>query len=295
MDLLARLRAAYPESSGRSVREWLRAGRVRLNGRVARDGRTPVDPGDRVALGPVPPPVFPPALRRVHEDDTLVVVDKPAGLLTIATERERHRTAYRLLWDYLAAGRPPRRPFIVHRLDRETSGLVVFAKSAAAKRHLQAQFEGRTAERVYVAVVEGAVAEDRGTLTSTLVEDRGLRVRPVHGESGRRRPGSRAPRRAITHYRALARGPHATLLELTLGTGRRHQLRVQLAEIGHPIVGDPIHGSRRNPLGRLGLHATRLQLVHPASGARVVFHSPVPAGFRHLAPAARDLPLPARP
>jgi 23S rRNA pseudouridine1911/1915/1917 synthase len=285
-DLLARLRAAHPESSGRRLREWLRAGRVRVNDRVARDGRTPVDPADRVALGPVPPPAFPPALRRVHEDDTLVVVDKPAGLLTIATEDERHRTAYRLLWDYLAAGRPPRRPFIVHRLDRETSGLVVLAKSAAAKRHLQAQFEARTAERVYVAVVQGSVAEDRGTLRSTLAEDRGLRVRPVR-RPGRARPGSRPGRPAVTHYRVLARGAHTTLLELTLGTGRRHQLRVQLAEIGHAIVGDAAHGGRRSPLGRLCLHATRLRLVHPASGAAVVFDSPPPAGFRRVDSAIR--------
>lgn len=279
--LFGRLRAAYPESSGRRLREWLREGRVRLNDRVARDGRTPIGPADPVVLGPPAEPPFPHAIRLVHQDDALLVIDKPAGLLTIATERERHRTAYRLVWDYLTTRRPPRRPFIVHRLDRETSGLLVIAKSPAAKRHLQAQFEARATERVYLALVEGVVAADRGTLESTLVEDRGLRVRSTRTDASRR-AARRGGRRAITHYRVLARRRDTTLLELVLGTGRRHQIRVQLAELGHPIVGDAAHGSRRDPLRRLCLHATRLGFRHPVSGAPVGFESPAPDGFHRV-------------
>jgi 23S rRNA pseudouridine1911/1915/1917 synthase len=238
---------------------------------VIRDARAGIAPGQAVVLGPPGQTAFPAPLRLVHEDDDLLVIVKPAGLLTIATERERERTAYRLLWDHLARRSPPRRPFIVHRLDRETSGLLVFARTPAAKRSLQSQFQARTVERVYVARVEGVVREGAGELRSRLVEDRSLRIRAARG-------GSRGVE-AITRFRVLERYRDATLLEVTLVTGRRGQIRVQLAARGHPVVGDRTHGSQRDPLGRLGLHATRLGFVHP-QGRRVVFDSPAPVGFR---------------
>ena len=222
---------------------------------------------DRVTLGP-PPAVFPPSLARVHEDDDLLVVDKPAGLLTIATERERQRTAYRMLSDYVAAQRRGGRLFVVHRLDRETSGLLVFAKSEAVKRALQAQFEARTAERVYVAVVEGRVAAAAGMLRARVGEDpRSLRVRTTP-----------RGREAVTHYRVLERRAHSTVLELTLETGRRGQIRAQLAALGHPIVGDAEFGSRRDPVRRVCLHATRLGFRDSAGRARR-YESPAPAVF----------------
>src|SRR5882762_7630170 len=148
MRLIDRLQALYPEASRRSLRQWLATSRVRVNGAVVGRGDVEVNPGDRVALTAAAPPGCPAPLGLIHEDDDILVVDKPSGLLTIATERERERTAYRLLRDWVA-GRGPEtsRLFIVHRLDRETSGLIVLAKSVAAKEHLQAQFAARTAER----------------------------------------------------------------------------------------------------------------------------------------------------
>jgi 23S rRNA pseudouridine1911/1915/1917 synthase len=266
--LLERLRELYPDASRRSLKQWLERGRVEVNGRVVREARATVGPAERVGLGRHGAASFPPALGLVHEDDDLLVIDKPAGLLTIATERERERTAYRLLWDYLQSRQPARRPFIVHRLDRETSGLLVFAKSHRAKRHLQAQFEARDVERVYVAVVEGRVRDEAGTLESRLVQDGGLRVRA----------GARG-RRAVTHYRVRERRRDSTVLQLSLGTGRRHQIRVQLADLGHPVVGDPAHGKRSRRSGRLCLHASRLGFVHPRSGRRIEFESAPPAGW----------------
>lgn len=280
--LTARLRLLFPRASGRSVKRWLVGGRVRVNGRVVRDGRAPVGPSDLVVLGAHASPAFPGALCLIHEDDEILVIDKPAGLLTIATERERERTAYRLLWDYLAGQRPPRRPFIVHRLDRETSGLLVIAKSLAAKRHLQSQFEARAVERIYMALVEGRVRADHGVLESWIAQDGALRVRTTNG-SGRKARG--VARLAITQYRVLARRADATLLELRLGTGRRQQIRVQLADLGHPIVGDRVHGSRSDRLHRLGLHATRLAFVHPATSHPVYFESPPPITFRRVGAA----------
>jgi 23S rRNA pseudouridine1911/1915/1917 synthase len=265
----ARLRALYPATSGRRLKGWLEQGRVRVNGAVVRRGDVAVAAGDRVELGAAPPPSLPSPLALVHEDSALIVIDKPSGLLTIAAANERERTAYRMLRDWLDA-RAAGRVFVVHRLDRETSGLIVFARTAAAKEALQAQFKARTAERVYLARVEGALRDDAGTLTSRLAEDRSLRVRPVED--------ARTGRAAITRYRVLTRGREETLLEVTLVTGRRAQIRAQLAAVGHPIVGDRAYGSRRDPLRRLGLHATRLGFVHPGGG-RVVFTSAPPPGF----------------
>jgi 23S rRNA pseudouridine1911/1915/1917 synthase len=266
--LLERLRQLFPQASRRSLKQWLEHGRVEVAGRVVRDGRAAVGVAARITLGRHGAVPFPPALGLLYEDDDVLVIDKPPGLLTIATPRERERNAYRLLWAYLEAHQPPRRPFIVHRLDRETSGLLVFAKSHRAKRHLQAQFEARDVERIYVAVVEGRVREEWGTLESRLTQDRGLRVR----SGPRGKP-------AITRYRVRERQRDRTMLEVILGTGRRHQIRVQLADLGHPIVGDPLYGTRSGRHGRLCLHACRLGFVHPTSGARLHFESVPPPGW----------------
>lgn len=271
MQLGERLHALYPGTSRRGLKQWLAAGRVRVNGEIVRRGDLVVGADDRVELTAAVPPACPRPLGLVHEDADILVVDKPAGLLSIATERERTRTAYRLLSDWVAARGPAgSRLFVVHRLDRETSGLLVFAKSADAKRGLQAQFEARDVERVYVALVERTVRAAQGTLTSRLIETRALRVRPT--------VDLRSGREAITRYRVLERRRDATLVELRLVTGRRGQIRAQLAAAGHPIVGDREYGSRTNPLGRLGLHATRLAFVHP-HGGRVSFESPLPRAF----------------
>jgi len=278
--LAERLRAEFPGASGRSMKQWLTAGRVRVNARVVSDPRVVVAPRDRVTLGPAAaaparPDALPLGLEIVDEDRHLLVIDKPPGLLTIATEKERDRTAYRILWDLLGGRRPAARPFIVHRLDRETSGLLVVAKTPAAKTALQAQFVARTVDRGYVAVVEGVVRRDTQTLVDRVEEDAAYRVRVA-------RAGRRGGREAITRYRVGERGRDATLIDIALGTGRRHQIRVQLAAIGHPVVGDARHGSRRDPLRRVCLHASVLGFVHPGTGEPVRFESPAPAAFTRL-------------
>jgi 23S rRNA pseudouridine1911/1915/1917 synthase len=249
--LIDRLQSLYPEASRRSLKQWLTGSRVRVNGAVVVRGDAEVDPADRIELTSPAPPACPAPLRLVHEDDDILVVDKPSGLLTIATESERERTAYRLL--------------------RETSGLIVFAKSVAAKEHLQAQFAVRTAERLYIALAEGVMRQGEGSLVSRLVEDRALRVRVADRGNGKE---------AITRYRVLERRRGATLVELRLVTGRRAQIRAQLAAAGHPIAGDAQYGGRTDPMRRLALHATRLAFVHPR-GDRVSFDSPLPAAFGH--------------
>ena len=271
MQLDERLKALYPDASRRGLKQWLATSRVRVNGAVVRRGNVLVSADDRVELTAPPPPACPRPLVLVHEDSDILVVDKPTGLLSVATDRERTRTAYRLLRDWVAARGPAgARLFIVHRLDRETSGLLVFAKSPAAKERLQAQFEARTVLRVYRALVKGQVRQESGTLESRLVEDRSLRVRATSGREGKT---------AVTRYRVLGRGADTTLLELSLGTGRRRQIRVQLAGMGHPIVGDREHGGPAGPFRRLCLHATCLGFSHPDTGQAMRFESTAPAAW----------------
>jgi 23S rRNA pseudouridine1911/1915/1917 synthase len=276
--LAARLKDLFPEASGVSRKDWLAHGRVTVNGAVVRDGRTTVADGDRIRLGDetVARVTLGHPLRLVYEDDHLLVIEKPADLLTIATDKEQERTAYRLVFSYLQSKRPPTRPLIVHRLDRQTSGLLVLAKTTAAKRTLQEQFAGRSVTRGYVAIVEGRVAEDAGTLEDRIVQNTALKVR----RAGAKEAGARL---AVTRYRVRERRPTVTILDVMLGTGRRHQIRVQLAALGHPVVGDHTYHAKTDPIRRLCLHATTLGFVHPATGAAVRFESPLPATFARVA------------
>lgn len=267
------LAALFPQASARTRRLMLAHGRVRVNGAPARTARAPLGAGDVVEIGArAPRASLPHGLAIVHEDRDVIVVDKPAGLLTIATERERRRTVYAHLTAHARARRPPARALVVHRLDRLASGLLVFATTAAAKQALQAQFRAHTAERVYLAVVVGRPAHPAGTVRSRLLDDVPGRVRETH-DPARGRP-------AVTHWRVRRAGTTHTLLEVRLETGRRHQIRAHLASLGHPLVGDPLYGGERAT--RLALHAHVLGFDHPRTGERQGFVSPAPRALLRL-------------
>jgi len=275
VSLGACLGCLFAEASGRTRKQMLAEGRVRVNGATARSAGTTLAAGDLVEVTPRRPrAALPPHLDLVYEDDDLIVVDKPAGLLTIATDRERQRTVYAYLTGRARTRRPPARVFVVHRLDRRASGLLVFATSPVAKRMLQTQFAAHTVERTYVAVVEGRLARPTGTVASRLLDDAPGRVRQS-ADPKRGRP-------AVTHWRVLHAAARHTLLEVRLETGRRNQIRVHLAGLGHPIAGDTAYGSRTDPFGRLALHAHVLGFDHPGTAARMRFVSPAPAAFAKL-------------
>jgi len=210
-------------------------------------------------------------LEVLAQDDSIIVINKPAGLLTMATETEKTRTAYAVLRAYLNHKKRPEKLFIVHRLDREASGLVVFAKSPESKERLQDQFKDHSAGRRYVAVVEGRVKEDAFTVRTYLAENAAYRVYST--------PNRKLGRPAVTHVKVLKRNLKTTLVEVRLETGRKHQIRVHLAERGHPIVGDKAYGSRSNPIRRLALHAAQLDFRHPASGEPQSHRSDYPKDF----------------
>ena len=207
-------------------------------------------------------------IRIVFEDPSVIVIDKPAGLLTMATDTERSRTAYAWLREYAGRKKPSEKIFIVHRLDREASGLLVFAKTIEAKERLQDQFKDHSAGRRYIAVVEGRVGMDEFTIRSYLAENKAYLVFST--------PNKRLGKLAITHVRVLKRNPKTTLVEVRLETGRKHQIRVHLAERGHPIIGDKNYGSGADPIRRLALHAANLEFTHPSTRKRMQFESPHP-------------------
>ena len=202
------------------------------------------------------------------------MIDKPAGLLTIANEKEKVRTAYHMLTDYVRQESKFGRVFVVHRLDRDTSGVVLFAKNEETKRAFQEDWDARVLRRGYRALVEGVPQPPEGEVRSFLRETRTHLV--YSGAPGR------DAKEAVTLYRTLASGGGYALLEIDLKTGRKNQIRVHMSDLGHPIAGDRQYGARTRPLGRLCLHAHRLELIDPRSGEKRVFAAREPAAFRRL-------------
>ena len=210
----------------------------------------------------------------LYEDDSIVVIDKPAGLLTMATAAENTRTAYAMLRAHLNGRKPPEKLFIVHRLDREASGLLVFAKTAESKERLQNQFKDHSAGRQYVAVVEGRLKENALTVRSYLTENAVYRVYSTQNR--------KVGKLAVTHVKVLKRSSKMSLVEIRLETGRKHQIRVHLADQGHPIVGDTAYAGASKATRRLALHAERLDFTHPVNGRHMTFHAPHPRAFDAL-------------
>jgi len=277
-ELLPFLFAAWPLAKKKQVRTWLKHQAVMVNGRICSQFNQPLKPGDVVAIRSdryaPPETVLASGIKVYFEDSALIVIDKPANLLSIASEAEQEKTAYFLLTDYMRQGNPnaKERVWIVHRLDRETSGLMVFAKTAAAKETLQTGWE--TAEKRYLAVAEGNLPASEGVFESYLDETSPFKVFSV--------PRTDTTRHAVTHYKVLKQGKGRTLVELTLETGRRHQIRVHLKDAGCPIVGDEKYGAKTDPAKRLGLHSCGLKIVHPGTGRELYFESRLPAELARL-------------
>ncbi len=275
--LLPFLFEAFAEVKKTKVRQWLKHGAVQVNGRAITKFDHTLKPGDKIAIKPQKKPVeelspLPPGLKILHEDDTLLVVEKPAGWLTIAKDSGKGRNIYSVLMDHVRSVTPKLRVWIVHRLDRETSGLIVFAKTEEAKRHLQQNWQDF--EKRYLAITEGIPAKKEGTFRSHLDESNPLRVYSA--------PSSEDTREAITHYRVLKTGQGRALIELDLETGRRHQIRVQLSDARCPVLGDLRYGSKNDPAKRLALHSSQLIFQHPEDGRTMRFDSPLPKNLAEL-------------
>lgn len=277
-ELLAYLFATWPEVKRKQVRTWLKFQAVTVNGRPVTQFDQRLLPGDVVAVRSdrfaVPKTLLSSGMKVFFEDASLIVIDKPENLLSVASEAEPEKTAYFQLTNYLRQdrGHARDRVWIVHRLDRETSGLMVFAKTAETKQILQAGWDDT--EKRYEAVVEGTMRPDSGILEADLDETNPFKVYSA--------APSAQTRHAVTNYKVLTRSARRTLVELTLVTGRRHQIRVHLADAGCPIIGDKKYGARTDPVKRLALHACALRFPHPVTKKELRFTSPLPKELARL-------------
>lgn len=223
----------------------------------------------------VPPKKYQPkGLTILYEDRDLLVVDKAQGLLTISTDREKEKTAHYLLNEYVKKGndRSRNRVFIVHRLDRETSGVLIFAKNERTKQYLQ---EGwKEFSKRYIAVVHGKLHDKEGVFASYLLENKAFRVYSTND--------SVRGKYSETGYSVMKETDKFSLLELELYTGRKHQIRVHLSDEGHPVVGDKIYGPPDKEARRLALHAVSLTIIHPYTHREMCFETEIPAYLRSL-------------
>jgi len=205
----------------------------------------------------------------IYEDKDIIAIEKPAGLPVIAPENRKTRNALDIVTKHLQIKNPKGRAAVVHRLDRDTSGIMIFAKNAKSKALLMKNWNHLIIKRCYIALAEGTVPETTGTIESWILETSANRVKEVA-------PHTKGALRAITHYKLIQSTQKLSLLELELETGRRHQIRVQLADLGHPIAGDTLYGAHTDPFHRLCLHASLLELKHPTIGTDLVLESSPP-------------------
>ncbi|HXP83503.1 MAG TPA: RluA family pseudouridine synthase [Bryobacteraceae bacterium] len=267
------LQESLPDRSRSRLQAWVKAGLVTVNGAAAKASLT-LRGGERVEVTPTAPPPLKAApedlpVEILYEDAAVVAVNKPAGLVVHAGAGVQSGTLVNRLvrhFQDLSQIGGELRPGIVHRLDRGTSGVLLVARTDSAHRALAAQFSGRSVEKIYLALVQGRLRDDTGRIEKPIARD------PVHRTRMTARLAS--GRSALTEFRVLERFENFTCLEVRIGTGRTHQIRVHLASLGHPVAGDKLYGARAAE--RIFLHAWRISFTSPATGERVTVEAPLP-------------------
>ncbi|SHF83266.1 tRNA pseudouridine32 synthase / 23S rRNA pseudouridine746 synthase/23S rRNA pseudouridine1911/1915/1917 synthase [Ornithinibacillus halophilus] len=273
-ELLPFLLKSMPNRSRNSVKSILTRGQVSIDDHIETKHNYPLQPGNTVTILKNKAAVKQEqliGLTILYEDEDIIVVDKAAGLLSIASQKEKKQTAHHQLMEYVRLENPLNRIFVVHRLDKDTSGVMMFAKSEKVKRTLQDNWKRIVKERTYVALVEGKVEKSEGTIASWLKETKTHLMYSSQEKNG--------GLRAVTHYKVLRSNKEYSLLKVQLETGRKNQIRVHMKDLGHPVVGDKKYGAKTNPVGRLGLHAKILSFNHPTTNQLLLFKSDVPTTF----------------
>ena len=274
--LLDFLIASMPERKRTAIKNLLSHNQIAVNGQPVTQFDTELKPGDEVKANLTREfrVFYNRRLKIVYEDDDIIVVNKGYGLLSMGTDKIKEGTAYSILRDYLKWKDPRNKLFIVHRLDRDTSGLMVFAKSVEDKNRLQHNWNNMVISRKYLAVVEGKPEPEEGVVRSYLAENSRFEVystdKPEEGQL------------AITRYKTLRSRNGYSLMEVSLDTGRKNQIRVHMKDLGHPIAGDRRYGAKSSPIHRMALHAQTLRFVHPMTRKDMNFSTPVPASFAKM-------------
>ena len=274
--LLEALIAKLADHKRTALKSMLKYGQVAVGGVPTTQFNAPLVAGNKVTVNFTRPFVVfsHPRIQLVYEDDDIIVINKGSGILSVSTDNIKDGTAYSALRNYLKEKDPRLMLFIVHRLDRDTSGLMLFAKSREAKDAMQHNWNNMVLHRTYVAVVEGKVEEEQGVVKSYLGETSQYEVYSSQDPS--------AGQLAVTRYRRLATANGYSLMELELDTGRKNQIRVHMKDLGHSIVGDRKYGAKSSPIHRLALHARTLDFVHPMTRQELKFETPIPARFTAL-------------
>ena len=274
-ELLLFLRECFPTKSRNYVKGLLARGQVSVDGKKETHYAKELLPGQTIEVRTKPsPPSFEPDFPILFESEEILVIDKPAGMLSISTEKERENTAYHIVTDYVKSKSPHGRVFIVHRLDRETSGIMIFAKNEKIKNEFQDNWDDLVSCRGYTAVVEGKPEEQSGQVVSWLKQTRTLLVYSSEIEG--------VGKKAVTNYSVIQSNGNYSLMDVSIDTGRKNQIRVHMNDLGCPVAGDKKYGAKTNPLTRLCLHAGRLTLRHPITGAVLDFKSAAPKAFTKI-------------
>ena len=262
-----------PNKNRNNIKSLLKNKQVLVDGAAIAQFNHPLNPGQEVMITESRfSDKDMKGIKVVYEDEYLIAVEKASGILSIATDKEREKTAYNIVKNYVKSRNPLEKLFIVHRLDRETSGVMIFAKTEEMQQILQTNWQKMVLERTYVAVVEGKVEKNSDTIISYLKENSAF----VTFSSDKEIEGSK---KAVTHYTVLKRSKGFSLVEANIETGRKNQIRVHMQSLGHSVVGDKKYGATTNPLGRLGLHAKSIIFKHPKTGKILSFQTGIPAKF----------------
>lgn len=270
MQALSALKKHYPQSSRRTLQQWLKGGRFTLDNRPLQKDNETLEPGQVLRSEEAFRPKSDGVLNILYEDKSLIFIDKPASLLSVPLDvPSDERNVLSLLRERANSDQI----FAVHRLDRQSSGVLVFAKGVDAMDRLKELFETHDLHREYFAIVEGRIPEDQGSWKCNLKELPSFDVVPANPPEGKE---------AITHFQVLRRSAKYSYLSCLLETGRKHQIRVHCQRAGYPILGDRRYGSSENPIRRLALHARKLAFIHPFTGNLLSFTSSLPASFKKL-------------
>lgn len=275
-ELMKFLLGAIPSKSRSDIKSLLAHHQISVGNEVITQYNYPLELGQQVVVHwtKVLIEKQPEGLNIVFEDLHIIIIEKQAGLLSISTATEKEHTAYSILSEHVKKRDPKNKIFVLHRLDRDTSGVMMFAKSEKVQQLLQNAWKEVVLERSYVAVVEGLVSQEQGTITSWLTESKAFIMYSSRTPNG--------GQKAVTHYQVLQKNKNYSLLEVKLETGRKNQIRVHMKEIGHSIIGDKKYGATKHPIGRLGLHARVLAFKHPITGEEVRYETDIPKEFLNL-------------
>lgn len=276
-ELLTFLLETFKDQSRNSVKSLLSSRRVTVDGAPVTQFNFKLVPGDIVIISKE-------AIRRkirsnlpiIYEDNEIIVINKPSGLLSIASDKEKGSTAYRVVTDYVQQKDKHNRIYVVHRLDEDTSGVLMFVKNQKLQEAFTNSWNELVSKRGYFAIVEGSMEKDSGTVTSYLK----MNAQNMMYSSKKKGDG----KLSITHYRVMKRNKDYSLLDIKIDSGRKNQIRVHMGDLGHYVIGDDKYGNPSNPLGRLGLHSYCLEITHPFTNKKMKFNAPIPEVFSKIFP-----------